>query len=958
MQRDESVVRMTIGVGLTPDNTDITLLLLGPGQIVDDTNRHALSGTPYHNQIGNLNRNQGFGWFRSRGVRQLAVVVISDYETGVRNIRALLENHEKELYGARIWIPLYNNPPEITLHVSYDVLREIIDSEGQWAHINATFVIALPNNNEGKVFYKDITGLGAPVTSAETAAEPIIKKKEKKAAPPQKKTKAAEKKAPTPEPEPEAVPPVIVQRTTPGILSDLATGDDYLDISKDYNAFARVIASKDFEPPLAIALLGKWGSGKSFFMEKLYNSIDGLAKERSGEAFCKGIAHVHFNAWSYMDANLWASFVTRIFEGLEDYLKDRNIVGEEKKAIETQLFQKLNITKEALQVLEKQKQKAADEITVLKDKRDKLSEELESKITGIRRTSLKQILDEVDTAFKVEEKIGEALARNPSYIDSAEKFEKIVPKQYWENPSELYRQLTSFYTFIRAFFSPLRWKDNLLWLVCLLIIIFGVPAGGKALGYTLSITDFSLSNAQWLTISIGINTLSRVADTVLMLKKQLAPFWAIKEKYESARAEAIFTHEQEEKALRLEIENTRQEIILLDQHITQQNETKADLEFRLNNAISTQALYSFIEKKAGGDDYTRHLGMVSLVRKDLEILSGLLTGHKTDLVTNRESAEFKAIFKQPLERIVLYIDDLDRCPEERVVEVLEAVNLLMAFRLFVVVVGVDPRWVKNALIKKHRMQFTGYNDGEKEKDAGIELIDASSYLEKIFQIPFTLKDASDAGIRNMIDKLARNKADTNQNTDRAIVGTESNGKAATENDATIFGNGDRIAFTPGTQDAISKPATVEQINALVISDAEIEQIKEFSRMIGNSPRLVKRFVNVYRIIKTHEDFELDAEASERELLLVMFLLAFCFGIYKDLVPGFENFMDAYDDTKVLRSFFNAQTGGGSAEETGKKQRIKDLTALLGNSAGKLYEMDTASVRKHYQFIRRFTFKNI
>ncbi len=40
-----------------------------------------------------------------------------------------------------------------------------------------------------------------------------------------------------------------------------------------------------------------------------------------------------------------------------------------------------------------------------------------------------------------------------------------------------------------------------------------------------------------------------------------------------------------------------------------------------------------------------------------------------------------------IDRIVLYIDDLDRCPEVKVVEVLQAVHLLLAYPLFVVVVG-------------------------------------------------------------------------------------------------------------------------------------------------------------------------------------------------------------------------------------------------------------------------------
>jgi hypothetical protein len=58
----------------------------------------------------------------------------------------------------------------------------------------------------------------------------------------------------------------------PGILSDSDRGNDYLNITKDVTAFARVIAAKSFAPPLAVALFGKWGSGKSFFYEKNFKS--------------------------------------------------------------------------------------------------------------------------------------------------------------------------------------------------------------------------------------------------------------------------------------------------------------------------------------------------------------------------------------------------------------------------------------------------------------------------------------------------------------------------------------------------------------------------------------------------------------------------------------------------------------------------------------------------------------
>ena len=64
----------------------------------------------------------------------------------------------------------------------------------------------------------------------------------------------------------------------------------------------------------------------------------------------------------------------------------------------------------------------------------------------------------------------------------------------------------------------------------------------------------------------------------------------------------------------------------------------------------------------------------------------------------------------PLERIVLYIDDLDRCPPRRVVEVLEAVHLMLALELFVVVVAVDARWLIRSLEYHYRELFSTGDD--------------------------------------------------------------------------------------------------------------------------------------------------------------------------------------------------------------------------------------------------------
>ena len=741
----------------------------------------------------------------------------------------------------------------------------------------------------------------------------------------------------------------------PGLLSDVETGVDHLDIKKDVEAFARTIATKNFEPPLAIALLGKWGSGKSFFMHKLKEDIKKLSLSNPRNAFCEGIAHVHFNAWSYMDANLWASFVTRIFEGLEEYIKSIGASEQIKKEIEEHLFQKLNISKEELKVLNGQKEKIDKQIKELESKRDQLKIELDQKIASIRMSVLTNIVKKIDSEFNVKEQIEKTLTNNSTFVDTAEKFEKIVPKEYWSNPEEFVKQLKSSYAFFKAFFIREKLWINIIWILSFLFIVLAVPIVLYILDLQLSWHDFTISKEQWVLISINGALFLRAVDTFLKLKKQIAPFWKIKEDYDLKKKETISHFKQEEKVLNLEIQYQKEEIAALDNQILVNEELKANLDFKLKNALSTEALYTFIEKRANSEDYKKHLGIVSLIRKDFEILSGLLTGHATELVTNEESDEFKLMFKdkKPLERIILYIDDLDRCPEDRVVEVLEAVNLLMAFPLFVVIVGVDPRWVKTALHNKYENQFKRNSDNE-------EKISPANYLEKIFQVPFHLKDADDLSIKNMIENLASTKIDFISDTigeDLIVTRPGANELFYDDHEKSILKTKNLSKVNKTELRGSSSLLQEEQINALDITVNEIYQIKSFTKVLGNNPRCVKRFINIYRIIKTHKDFECNEDTKENELLIVMFFLALSIGKYKDLIKSFEVFLDKITDVKAsLSTYFEVSYQHHLTDDLfNANQELKKL--LLANDNDLLKQKVSLS-RKHYQFIKRFTFKNI
>ncbi|MFI5916755.1 P-loop NTPase fold protein [Dactylosporangium sp. NPDC051541] len=103
-------------------------------------------------------------------------------------------------------------------------------------------------------------------------------------------------------------------------------------------------------------------------------------------------------------------------------------------------------------------------------------------------------------------------------------------------------------------------------------------------------------------------------------------------------------------------------------------------------------LRRYLSERAASNEYGDYLGMVALAHRDLRDLDAYLRAAAADA-------------DAPVDRIVLYIDDLDRCPPETVVRVLEAVHLLLALPLFVVVVGVDATLLARALRNQSRIRW-------------------------------------------------------------------------------------------------------------------------------------------------------------------------------------------------------------------------------------------------------------
>jgi KAP family P-loop domain len=163
--------------------------------------------------------------------------------------------------------------------------------------------------------------------------------------------------------------------------------------------------------------------------------------------------------------------------------------------------------------------------------------------------------------------------------------------------------------------------------------------------------------------------------------------------------------------------------------------------------------------------------------------------------------------------------------------VLEAIHLLLALPVFVVVVGVDSRWLKKA-VEQHYAEMLG-DDPEAF---------AENYLEKIFQVPFTLSAMDEPGFAGLVRGLAATEGQDATPATGSVQAPPSNVSPPAE---------ETTPAPPRERqpEPSSEPSTIDlRPPRLVISEAELEFLATLSPLV-RSPRAAKRLLNLYRLLR-------------------------------------------------------------------------------------------------------------
>lgn len=273
------------------------------------------------------------------------------------------------------------------------------------------------------------------------------------------------------------------------------------------------------------------------------------------------------------------------------------------------------------------------------------------------------------------------------------------------------------------------------------------------------------------------------------------------------------------------------------------------------------------------------LGELSTIRRSFDQLSAIIS-HDRDERTRLSEAP-SGSDGAPIDRIVIYIDDLDRCQPELVVRVLEAIKLLMDVPHFVVIVGVDSRWLFRSLEIRFQDLFSA-RDKEREDAGGDGAGDwattPQNYLEKIFQFSLMLPPMSQEGY----EELIRSVFETIRVEYEAPTGggtrTDAPGPGSEGGDGSV-GEGVAPRREPLRSDdvrIIPDPTSPPDLTPrdLLLTPEELDMLTALGRLI-ETPRSAKRLTNVYRLLRVR--IGQDRLLQDRAYTLVLVLLGIVVG---------------------------------------------------------------------------------
>lgn len=700
------------------------------------------------------------------------------------------------------------------------------------------------------------------------------------------------------------------RRDAPAFSADAPhpAATDPLGYAEDARRLAELACLKANEPPMAVALFGDWGAGKSTFMRRMQTAVEDIRatwRDDPASPFCARVAQVRFNAWSYADGDLWASLAAEIFRQLRGEIA--RLSGEDVDA-SAQYRALLDRVGLRLGTAEAANRDALGALA-------KLSRELEGKRDELARIDRRaEEIAAAPASARLMARAETLLAEKPEVVAASLKTLGVLEGDRAAQATALVGQARQ-----------------------------AATLGGKARLAGRLAARLLREPTGWALLGLGAAA-AYVLPSAIAWAGLAAPFVAWVGRLASPVLDAAAAFEAAEAAERASLAARRTE---LEAEIATLRRARAEQEKVQSREAALLARYAgasggespaallkfFVEQDAGAGEYEKRLGLVSRLRESFETLEALLARQRAG-----KDGDLPAI-----DRIVLYVDDLDRCLPEQVVPVLQALALMLQLKLFVAVVAVDARWLNASL----RIHFKALLDAQ-------AMTGPEQFLEKIFQIPFWLPPlpATDpARFQAFVAHLAPEAVAAGQ----PVLLREDGGRLLTEDGSPIALETGQIdpdeLPQPGDTNPAALASKADTIDRVSLTEAELAVLGAMAPLAGATPRAVKRFVNLYRLLRaTRQGPALQAflgqPGSDRPFVLLAFALAWQSGGDPALTPAFLAAGPAFDADERLAErrrakvhdvfFANLQHSDAGERETFDAKPIAEKMAMLHRDEARTY----------------------
>lgn len=616
-----------------------------------------------------------------------------------------------------------------------------------------------------------------------------------------------------------------------------AFGSDLLGTDRDAVVLARLICLEN-AAPLAVAILGGWGAGKSTFMAQIEKEVQILADQQSSSAdpasrpsgeikFVSKVVHVRFNAWQFVDANLWASLTGEFFDQLRaggwDHASKARYAG---------LVSEVNSHVHTLNVdLQNRRRDVSEAGKVLLRAQTARDEAIKGRGAGNRILG-QAALDQLNDLYQSQRTNLSALGMGTTGNDSAAAVDTLL-----EAVKNAHSLLDQIFLIAKILTRTRIWL--LIGAVVSALIIFGLVCAnvvwseiGELVGGLVIATLTSIG-----VVAGGWKAVEPAVQIVLGAAKKAGAISESVREADKASLQALVRAEINLRAASDEAE--------AQQAAVQENEQRLARYIDPEGSSNPPRLLRYIlEDDPNTKALQGELGLIGRTRRLFQAVDDIVAAERKRLPSEKKDLEVP-------DRIVLYIDDLDRCSEKQVYAVLQALHLLLAFPLFVVVAGVDVAWVQAALAES-------FDHREKTQPGPSDSQRAARYLEKIFQVAFWLNPLTNEGpdggsyaryIRDLTEPKVINPAGAPRDNRSTEQMADSESPLSD-----VFGQGARreIAQPGGNQLTNSSMARPAPLTTIELESAEIEFLAsaELAAIGPTTPRSVKRLINTYRLVRS------------------------------------------------------------------------------------------------------------